>query len=162
MNFFKTNFLALFVVLCSAMAAHAQQPERNAADLKKRIDAWRVSFITQQLELTPAEAEKFWPVYNQYRKELEQILDAVLGDDRFDDRLHPPHKDMEGMSDQEVEKILMDEMDKQQKILDLRKNYYQKFKAVLPIKKVAQLYLAEKDFQRQLIHRITKHSRENQ
>jgi hypothetical protein len=33
---------------------------------QEKIQALKIAFITQKLKLTPAEAEKFWPVYNQY------------------------------------------------------------------------------------------------
>ncbi|MEL7147186.1 MAG: hypothetical protein AAFO69_12505, partial [Bacteroidota bacterium] len=38
-------------------------------EAKSKLEALRVGMISDRLELTPEQAEKFWPVYNQYLKE---------------------------------------------------------------------------------------------
>ena len=47
---------------------------QNATGTKsaKKLQALKIAFITQKLQLTSAEAEKFWPVYNQYDNEIKQ------------------------------------------------------------------------------------------
>ncbi|MGO4913626.1 hypothetical protein [Leeuwenhoekiella sp. W20_SRS_FM14] len=42
-------------------------------DRHDRIKALKVSFLTEELELTPAEAEKFWPIYNIYDKKMDDL-----------------------------------------------------------------------------------------
>lgn len=39
----------------------------------ERIQALKIAFITQKLDLTANEAQKFWPVYNQYDQEIRSI-----------------------------------------------------------------------------------------
>lgn len=38
-----------------------------------RAEAIHVAYITKELDLTPTEAQKFWPMYNAYRDELRKV-----------------------------------------------------------------------------------------
>lgn len=62
----KTLFTSLFIMLFIA-SGFAQQQRGE------RIKAMKTAFITQELELTPAEAERFWPVYNRFEKDLRAL-----------------------------------------------------------------------------------------
>jgi hypothetical protein len=105
----------------------------------KRIESMRIAFITQRLNLTSEEAQQFWPVFNQFSEKMQQIkgtkMDAPLDE----------------MSDADTEKMILSEFDKESKELELKKEYYQKLKKVLPIRKVAKLYRAERDFKNELV-----------
>ncbi len=153
MNIYKNTLFALFLIIGTVAYA---QPDREKQDIKDKIEAMRISFITQKLDLTPEEAQKFWPVYNQYRKELEKIIGSEEeGHPR--DRKRP---DIDSMTDSEVKTMMERHMEKQAKLLELRENYFLKFQKVLPIKKVAKLHDAERDFQRQLIRKLSDKDRE--
>ena len=58
------------------------------------------------------------------------------------------------MSDKEIEQTVDSEIIFRQKELDLQKEYHSKFKAVLPIKKVARLYQAEEQFKKVLLDKL--------
>jgi hypothetical protein len=67
----KKYLLILFVVLGSFSGVRAQDPgDETRAD---KIQALKIAFITQKLQLTSDEAEKFWPVYNQYDNEIRSV-----------------------------------------------------------------------------------------
>src|SRR3954462_11911674 len=51
---------------------YAQQG--SDAELRDRIRAAHVAYLSQKLDLTPDEAQKFWPLYNQYTKEVELLI----------------------------------------------------------------------------------------
>ncbi len=141
------------LLLVAGTTAFAQ-PNRDKQDISDRIEAMRISFITQRLDLTPEEAQKFWPVYNEYRKELDKHIGP--------DEDGPPHMrrpDINNMSDEEIIAMMEKEMERQAKLLELRRNYFKKFQKVLPVKKVAKLFEAERDFQRQLIRKLSDKDR---
>lgn len=143
--------LLIVALLGLTQVIHAQQ-DAEEQKAKDRIEAYRAQFITEELELTPEEAQRFWPVYNQYRKEVDAIqLERMRKHAKFRGN---PKAELEGMSDEEVYREVESEMKMQQELLDLRKEYFRKFDAVLPIKKVALLYRAEGEFQRRLIRRL--------
>ena len=65
----------LLVLVSIAGFVKAQEDSPLASEKKQQgIDALKVAFISKELELTPDEAQKFWPVYNQYAKELKKTL----------------------------------------------------------------------------------------
>lgn len=147
MNTCKQFFL-LVLLGCSSLALAQRETHRPA---EEKIEAYRAQFLTEQLDLSPEEAQKFWPVYNEYRKELEEIRSKRPAGNL---RGRPGEEALDEMSDTEIQKMMESEMARQQQLLDLRKKYYQKFREVLPIRKVAQLYRAEIEFQRRLIRRL--------
>src|SRR4051812_8662994 len=63
----KILLTAFFISICGIASLFSQ--ERG-----ERIEALKVAFITKQLQLTSQEAEKFWPVYNQYDVEMKSII----------------------------------------------------------------------------------------
>jgi hypothetical protein len=68
----KKLYLILSFVCINALAFAQDATEQEMPEKKQQdIQALKVAFITKELELTPDEAEKFWPVYNQYDKEME-------------------------------------------------------------------------------------------
>jgi len=130
------------------------QPGGKMEQKKEKVEAMKIGFITQQMNLTPEEAQKFWPVYNQMNNEIETLrkerqLSRENAKENFDI-----------MSDAEVEKLINDEMASRQKELDVHKKYVTQFKAVLSIKKVAQFYKAEEGFKRRLLEKIQEKSEE--
>ncbi|WP_421752941.1 hypothetical protein [Croceimicrobium sp.] len=138
------NIIFLSSLLLFGFLAQAQ-PE----DFKK-VEAYKTKFITEELDLSPEEAQKFWPVYNEYNKKLHE--------------LH--QKRMEGMSRREVrdkwddlddatlEKIALEELQNQKKIAELKLEYYDKFKAALGTRKAATFYRIEIEFHRHLMETL--------
>jgi len=118
----------------------------NAQDKTKRekMEALKISYITEKLDLTTAEAEKFWPIYNDY-KTAKKEMKSKKGSKK---------PNIEEMTDIEVESLINERIQKEQSILNLRKEYIGKFKTVLPIKKVAKLLQAEKEFRREIIKKM--------
>ena len=115
---------------------------------KENIEAMKIGFLTKKLDLTPEEAQKFWPVYNQYSDKMKELRKRRKQDNR------EAKQKFDGMSDKEVEQAVDNEMADRQKELDLQKEYNSKFKAVLPIKKVARLYAAEEQFKMELLNKL--------
>ncbi len=127
--------IALFTGMVSTQAQDQQKPKEGSKQAKK------IAYITTRLELTPDEAEKFWPIYNEYqaeKKELRKTKKAGKSD-----------KKVSEMSDKEVDELMTRSLDFQQKDLDLKKKYHNKYKSVLPVKKVAKFYHLEKEFKKQ-------------
>ena len=111
---------------------------------REKIEVQKIAFITKQLDLTPEEAQKFWPVYNQFSDARKQ--------------LHEQHKenrkDIDNLSDSEIEKLIDNHIILDQKELDLKKKYHAEFKKVLSNKKIAKLYHAEMMFKAELLKRL--------
>lgn len=114
-----------------------------------KVEQAKIAFLTQKLQLTTAEAERFWPVYNEYRNKLREARKGRREEARG-------MKGVETLSDKEAEEMLTDLLAGEQKMLDLRKEYLVKFKQVIPVKKVIMLLQAEKEFNKELISFIKR------
>jgi hypothetical protein len=124
-------------------------PQKEMPEKKKeRIEAQHIAFITQRLNLTPAEAKVFWPVYDEFDAKRKVIRKSLLGVDG------PNRPDIDNLTEKEAEQLLDNQLVEAQKLLDLRKEYHNKFKSVLPAVKVLKLYDAERDFQKMLLDRL--------
>jgi hypothetical protein len=133
------------VLLLLAFTATAQNKPQPVKD---RVDAMKIGFITDRLNLTPEEAKAFWPVYNQYSEELENLRKNRR------DNLINTQMNFDDMSDADVEKAVDSDIAFRQSELEILKKYHPQFKKILPIKKVAKLYKAEEDFKRKLLEMI--------
>jgi len=136
----KKITLAL-LILGMSLGSIAQDKEKKQENSRENMKAKKIAFISTKLELTTAEAEKFWPVYNASEAEFKALKKehkAAMGD----------KKKISEMSDPEVEKLLDQGLEIQRKELDIRIKYLAKFKEVLPIKKVAKLTRIEHEFRK--------------
>jgi hypothetical protein len=111
----------------------------KAQESGSQIESVRAAFITQKLELTPEESQKFWPVFNNYQHELQQLVS----------RKNQQRRDSKESGAQPV-----DELKIESDILDLRKRYREEFLKVLPSQKAAMVYPVEREFRQQLIEHL--------
>lgn len=140
----KSILLTFFLSSTIAFA----QPGPRQQERKEDIESMKIAFITKKVNLTSEEAKEFWPVYNQYSDKLAELRKKRRQD------LRATKDNFDEMSDKEVEAAVDNEIVFRQKELDIQKEYHAKFKALLPIKKVAKLYSAEEQFKRVLLDKL--------
>lgn len=140
----KKNFTYLLIAFCclTCLSVLAQPVSK-----RDKIDALRVSFINQKLNFTAAESQAFWPLYNEYSDKLDHARKSFR-------QQYGKDVDFTALSDKEAEAYLNAELSFKQKEYELYKEYIEKFKKVLPIKKVALLRRAEDEFRKELIKNI--------
>ena len=139
-SLYKYFFTSLLVLIWAFSSAQTK------ADKKEQIAAFRVAFITKELNLSSKEAQSFWPVYNEYQDKLEAL--------RTSRRKENKKLATESMTDQEAEQFVDNEIDFKVNEANLQKQYFNKFKQSLPVKKVALLIRAEDDFKRELLKQL--------
>ena len=66
----KNTFLAIAALFIFNLATAQQKP--TPAD-REKIESMKVTFLNNKMNLTPEEAQKFWPVYNQYKNEVKAL-----------------------------------------------------------------------------------------
>ena len=129
----KTWIYSILFSIALWLPASAQQ--------NKNIESVRAAFITQKLDLTTEEAQKFWPVYNSYQQELQKL---TL--EKYNQR----------KSFKQSGTVPVDELKIDSEILELKKRYREEFAKVLPRQKAALVYPAEREFRQQLIEHLQK------
>lgn len=141
----KKILLVCGVMMCLVAGVYAQEETPEKRD--ERIDALKIAFITERLELTSKEASGFWPVYNEFEAEMKKLRkknhDAVKA-----------YKAKTNPTEQESEKFLNDQLAAKQQEVDLIRKYIPEFKKVLPADKVAKLMMIEHDFKKRLLQRL--------
>lgn len=127
------------------MSAHLKGKE----DWKQKLMSEKIAFLTAETAMTPEEAQIFWPVYNQIYKERDEIMHLVFK--RYK-ALATAVK--EGKSEKELGKYLEDYLNAQEMQREIDNKAGERFKKVLPVEKVAKLYVAEEKFRRSMIHKL--------
>jgi hypothetical protein len=148
MNKLQVLCIALLVFLLNILTGNAQNRNFGNGPGRERIDAQKVAFITEQLQLTPEEAQKFWPVYNQFNAQKEDLNREFMKTSlKF-------RKNEDAMTDKDATDMGDSYIRHAQKMVDLQKEFHIKLKEVLPPKKLLKLYNVERDFQRLLLQRL--------
>jgi len=119
----KKILLALLITM--PYLSIAQPPTPRPGQQAERMQSIQVAYLTRELNLTPQDAEKFWPVYNRYQDELRAGMKNESGGDA---------------------------LDRQQKLLDIRKKYKPDFTKVLGADRTNRLFDAEMRF-REMVKR---------
>lgn len=121
-----------------------------------KIKAYKIAFITEKLNFTEKEAEKFWPVYNLHEKQMAELRNKESGNIR---KLFDNKDKMNTLSESEAKQMITSVMTLQEKAHALNKEYHKKIQKILPYKKILQLYVAEREFKRELFHRLKRKRR---
>ena len=138
----KKGLLGIILFLNMSTELIAQERREHY----QRIEAIKVAFITKKLDLTTEEAQKFWPVYNNYQKEL-MVLMRKRREDRQKTDIDPN------------EKINVD-LTYESRMLDLKKKYKKLYLKVITAEKVLLLYQAEREFREHLIKQLKHRKRD--
>lgn len=117
---------------------------------KEKLKAHKIAFISTELELSPEEAEKFWPVYNQMEDEMGSVHKERRGHMK-------KMRAFADLSDDEAYEITERIFDLDAKENELRKEYLVKFANILGKKKAARVFLAEEKFKRELLKKLKEH-----
>lgn len=139
----KLIVVTVALVMNSIQFSKAQ--EELDPSKRERLEALKVAYLTQELQLTPEEAQRFWPLHNEMTQKMRDM--------RKQQRVTrmEAKNDFDSMSDAELSEAINKEFEFEQRELDLKKEYNIKFIKILPIKKVAKLHIAEKGFRRELL-----------
>jgi Skp family chaperone for outer membrane proteins len=117
--------LTLLTGIFSMSFAQENQPVNDMAK-QERIKALYVAYVTQQLALTPDEAQKFWPVHTQFENDLKGVKNELP------------------------------ELDKQQVRLDIKKRYQDNFNKIIGTNRCERFFRMDGEFKRKLMDRVQK------
>ncbi|QSW88013.1 MULTISPECIES: sensor of ECF-type sigma factor [Flavobacterium] len=140
----KIKNIVTVILFLATFSFYAQD---KLDEKREKIKALKVSFLTTELELTPTEAEKFWPIYNAYddkqfelRHEKMKTYLRKLDDDNLN-----------SISEKEAVVLLSQIESTDKELYVLRDKFMTSLKKVLPAKKILKLKRSEDDFSRKLL-----------
>ena len=140
----KTAVLGFVMCLTFSLNSLAQDP-RNRSE---QIEAIKVAFITSKLDLTTEEAQKFWPVYNNYQKEFLELMRK--------------RKEVRDKTDADPDDMINADLSYESKMLELKKKYKKLYAKAIPPQKILSLYQAEREFREHLIKQLHNRRRGNE
>lgn len=140
----KNLFAALFLLLFPSILFAQRNMGRS-----NEIEAYKVTYLKEKLDLTPEEARIFWPIYNAWTAEQ-----SALRQERREKMISfRKITEIEDLSDTEVQNLITNELNFKQRDLNIERKYYMKLKSNLPIKTVGKYYRAQETFKRELLSR---------
>lgn len=138
----KLYTLLLFFVTFLALG-------QNLENRVERVQALRVAYISDKLNLTPDEAQRFWPVFNQFddkmdhlRKQKRQLL--------F--KLRPENASK--LSEKETNALMEEDDQLEQEIQNNRRMLVKNLQGVIPNQKILMLRQIEVEFKQKLLNQI--------
>jgi hypothetical protein len=131
--YFMKQILSLLLISFLTVPVLFAQVKENAAR-EEKIQTLEIAFISRKLNLNPEEAQKFWPVYNEYKREVRQI--AIT---------------QKAQPDRDV-------IDFEQKVIDVRKKYKDQFSGVIGQARMNQFFKAEHEFRGVLLNKVRNQS----
>lgn len=137
----KTVITLLFVAL--TFAGFAQKKEKH-----ERIKALKIALITEKLELTETEAQKFWPIYNAYETEADML--------RINTREKCHNLDPKSITESEAKIVLNDLLAFENEKQQLKSDLVESLLTAIPAKKIILLKFVEEQFKRQMLDELKK------
>lgn len=136
------NLFFLSVILFGFMQMSAQDDENH----REQIKALKTAYITEGLDLSPEEAQEFWPIYNDYSEERKKLYHREHGD----------IEQMECITEEGAKVMLKEFVEIEREEYLLKKKFYEDMQQFFPAKKVIQLIKVEADFNRKMIKEYRK------
>jgi len=118
----------MLIALSLAGNVYAQdQPDPKE---QEKIQSLEIAFISRKLNLTTEEAQRFWPIYNEYKRDVRQVMIAQKNNSN------------------------RDVVDDEQKIIDVRKKYRDRFVGVIGQPRMNKFFQAEREFRGVLLNQL--------
>jgi hypothetical protein len=145
----KLVWIILPLMITTAAFGQGSGDDKEKED---KIEALKVGFITKELSLTSTEAEKFWPVYNELEAKMKEIRQSCK-------KINKELKESEEkISNDDAKKKMNTLFENDQKELDLKKEYSEKFIKIIGEKRTLKLLSLEHEFRRVLLERLKDRS----
>ncbi|TFV97573.1 hypothetical protein E4S40_02675 [Algoriphagus kandeliae] len=144
----KTSLVILFFFLIISIG-FAQR--RGSID-SERLEAARVAFITTRLDLSTEQAEKFWPIFNEYNKKREANLKEIAD-------LTPRNREEE-ITDQQAKELISKRFSIQKQMIDEEEKFVDKVSQVISYQQILKLNGLNRDFARMLYQRQRQERRQ--
>lgn len=137
-RYFLFSFLVIICCVFLAGLTWAQEkPADNMQLVREKIETDKKLFIAQNMNLTESEAKVFWPVYENYQKDLGKLVDKTV---KLIDNYATNY---ETMTEEAAKELINGYLAIEGERVALMKSFLPKFRKVLPEKKVARYYQLE-------------------
>ncbi len=146
--------LVAIIMLFSVAFATAQESRSQRFE---RIEAEKIAFITKELDLTPSEAQKFFPIYNQYYNEISKLRHEKR-DGRTQNQQNLQSQKIPGNT---LNPTNRDVLAFDAKELEVKKIYRKRFTNVIGQARASRFFEVEEEFRNHLMRELQHRRRDN-
>ncbi|UOG73157.1 hypothetical protein MTX78_13590 [Hymenobacter tibetensis] len=143
----KFLFCSLLMFSLLAVTPVVAQPSPGGRQGRmSQLENAKIAYITEKVSLTQDQAQRFWPVYNEFsskRRDLNHRMRELRTSDQ------------DALSDDQIKDNLTQALAMRQQEVNLEKEYFNKFQKVLSIRQVGKLFQAERQFTKEVLKRVT-------
>lgn len=146
MKYLLRGVLAAFLLVAMHASSLAQGGRHQGQGGRlSQLENAKIAYLTDKISLTQDQAQRFWPLYNEFADKRRDVARRMR-------QLRTENPD--GLSDQQIKDNLTQALALRQTEVNLEKEYFDKFQKVLTIRQVGKLYLAERDFTKEVLKRV--------
>jgi hypothetical protein len=149
----QITFIAVIIGVSFSQKSFGQKDK--SGEVEKLVQAQKIAFFTDKIGLTPEEAEKFWPIYNEYWEKKNKIYVERKK------TMNHYSENVDKLSDSQLSKLSDKYISFETREAQLLKEYHSKFTKILPIEKVMKIYLADYEFKAYLLKKLRNSGKEN-
>jgi len=123
----------------------------------EKIKALKTAYITEELDLTPAEAQKFWPIYNLHNDKLHALKE------NYKKNMRGKLKEIgsvDNLSEADAKKLVEFKISNEKEIHKEEYLVIKELSEVISQKKIVKLQIAEYEFRKKLIGKLRGKRRE--
>lgn len=130
------NFLIMVLFLAVGLQVSAQDRDEH----REKIKALKTAYITEGLNLTPQEAQQFWPVYNEYDRKRRELY-----------RQERAQVEIECLTEDKANSKLEEYVELEREDYLLKKKYYNDLKKIFTARRIMELNKVEDEFNRKMM-----------
>lgn len=138
------HFFTILFLLCSTFIFSQKMDEKI-----ERVKALRIAYISDKLNLTPEEAQKFWPVFNQFDEKQSELNKEKR---KLMIKLRP--QNVANLSDKESAQLMSEDEKLEAEIQNNKKQLVKNLQGVIPNQKILMLRQVEIEFKQKLLKQI--------
>jgi hypothetical protein len=148
MNFYKSEAMKRSIIILVVLLVYPSIELSAQNQNLEKLNTYKIGFFTKRLNLSSAEAEKFWPVYNEYQNQKTRLqLEKTLTIRTFNqNETRLSEKEIASLGDKLIGIITEESA--------LAVTLHKKLKEVLPPAKVIRFYQAENQYKQQLLNEL--------
>lgn len=136
------KYIILLILIPLIQLGYSQE---RGSKVMEQVEAQKVAFFTQKLDLSVEESQVFWPIYNEYQEEQQKLRKDFRSD-----------YGKQNLSDSEATEAISAYFVMEDKELSLKKQLYVDLSGAIPPGKLVKLQFVENQFKQKLLERIKK------
>ncbi|WP_121665732.1 hypothetical protein [Mesonia aquimarina] len=135
------NLIITLIFCCFFSAVFAQEKS------DEKIKSLKTAYITETLELTSKEAEKFWPIYNEFERKTDSLYDKKWCS------VKNGLETIDSLDEETADALLTEYLSMKEQSVTFKKDFVKRLKTVIPSTKILKLKKAEHDFHKILLEK---------